>query len=211
MRKIDWSAIPVPHESEYDRYLKFDEGWKKRKNERKALDGFKCAFCKSDENLDVHHLTYDRKGHEDVLHDLVTLCHDCHMKLHEKIKYAEEINKKIRETDKENREIKHEQYLLHLKDFYKLHKHLDYAMGGSVDFQKNDVLEKYVPKWLEERGIEPQGGYIERVKAYFIKLRHTKIDELLEEEPGLTIYEIHVITNFNYNFIAKYLKKKGEN
>ena len=204
MRKIDWSAIPVPQESEYDRYLKFDEGWKKRRDERKALDGFKCAFCKSDENLDVHHLNYDRKGHEDVLHDLVTLCHDCHMKLHEKIK-------ETREQEQESRKLDFEKYLLHLNDFCELHKNLDYAMDGNVDFLNNDVIREYVPKWLDDRGIEPPGGYIERVKAYFIKLRHTKIDELLAEEPGLTIYEIHVITNFNYNFIAKYLKKKGEN
>ena len=84
-------------------------------------------------------------------------------------------------------------------------------MGGSVDFLNTDVLKKFVPEWMSERGIVPQGGYVERIKEYFIKLRHTKIDDLLEEEPGLTIYEIHVITNFNYNFIAKYLKKKGEN
>lgn len=210
MRKIDWSAMRVQQKIDYNKYIETDE-WHERSEQRKILDGYKCVICKSDKNLDVHHITYDRKGHEDIRHDLVTLCHDCHMKLHEEIKYAEEINKKIRETDKENREIKHEQYLLHLKDFYKLHKHLDYATGGSVDFLKNDVLEKYVPEWLAERGIKPQGGYINHVKEYFIKLRHKKIDDLLKEEPGLTIYEIHVITDFNYNFITKYLKKKGEN
>lgn len=204
MRKIDWSAIPVPQESEYDRYLKFDAGWKKRRDERKALDGFKCVFCKSTENLNVHHLTYDRIGNENVRHDLVTLCQDCHKKLHEQIRVTREKNAVIRE-------INFKQYLLLLEDFYKLHKHLDYAMGGSVDFLNIDVLKKFVPEWMSERGIVPQGGYVERVKEYFIKLRHQKIDDLLEEEPGLTIYEIHVITNFNYNFIAKYLKKKGEN
>lgn len=203
MRKIDWSKINDPYESDYDRYL-HSPHWQETKQKRLDLDEHKCAFCKSTENLNVHHLTYDRIGNENVRHDLVTLCQDCHKKLHEQIRVTREKNAVIRETN-------FKQYLLLLKDFYKLHKHLDYAMGGSVDFLNIDVLKKFVPEWMSERGIVPQGGYVERVKEYFIKLRQQKIDDLLEEEPGLTIYEIHVITNFNYNFIAKYLKKKGEN
>ena len=203
MRKIDWSKINDPYESEYDKYLRSSE-WQEKRQERLALDNHKCAFCKSTENLNVHHRTYENLGNEDVRHDLVTLCKKCHKEVHEKIK-------EIKEKNKESRKMDFEKYLLHLNDFCELHKKLDYAMGGSVDFLNIDVLKKFLPEWMSERGIVPQGGYVERVKKYFIKLRHQKIDDLLEEEPGLTIYEIHVITNFNYKFIEKYLKKKGEN
>ena len=203
MRKIDWSAIYNPHESDYDKYLRSPE-WQDKRQQRLALDNHRCVFCKSTENLNIHHRTYANLGHEDILHDLVTLCEKCHKELHEKIK-------ETREQEQESRKLDFEKYLLHLNDFCELHKNLDYAMGGNVDFLNNDVIREYVQKWLNDRGIEPPGGYIERVKTYFIKLRHETIDELLAEEPGLTIYEIHVITNFNYNFIAKYLKKKGEN
>lgn len=202
MRKIDWSALYDPYESEYDKYLRSPE-WQEKRQERLALDNHKCAFCKSTENLNIHHRTYENLGNEDVRHDLVTLCEKCHKEVHEKIK-------EIKEKNKESKKMDFEKYLLHLNDFCELHKKLDYAMGGNVDFLNNNAIKRYVPRWLEERGIEPLGGYIERIKAYFIQLRHEKIDELLAEEPGLPIYEIQLITNFNYNFIAKYLKKKGE-
>ena len=203
MRKIDWSKINDPYESDYDRYL-HSPHWQETKQKRLDLDDHKCVFCKSTEKLNVHHLTYENLNNEDVLHDLVTLCEKCHKELHEKIKEV-----KIRNT--ENRETIFKQYLLHLNDFCELHKNLDYAMGGNKDFLNNNVIKQYVPTWLSQRGIEPPGGYVERIKAYFIKLRHEKIDELIAEEPGLTAYEIQNITNFNYAFITKYLKRKGEN
>lgn len=40
-------------------------------------DGHKCVLCNSSINLESHHRTYDRLGHE-LPEDLTTLCHDCH-------------------------------------------------------------------------------------------------------------------------------------
>lgn len=37
--------------------------------------------CLSRNDIEVHHLTYVRFGNEQ-LGDLITLCHDCHKKLH---------------------------------------------------------------------------------------------------------------------------------
>ncbi|MBI5290710.1 MAG: HNH endonuclease [Chloroflexi bacterium] len=42
-------------------------------------DGYRCADCGSRENLDVHHTKPRRKGGQDTLDNLVTLCEKCHV------------------------------------------------------------------------------------------------------------------------------------
>lgn len=42
--------------------------------------------CLSRIGIEVHHLTYARFGNE-ALTDLVTLCHDCHKRMHGRGKY----------------------------------------------------------------------------------------------------------------------------
>ena len=47
---------------------------------RLEYDGHRCRTCRHDGSawcLEVHHLTYDRIGHEDLA-DLITLCRQCH-------------------------------------------------------------------------------------------------------------------------------------
>jgi hypothetical protein len=45
---------------------------------RKLGESPRCAGCGGDERLEVHHLTYERLGHE-LMRDLRVLCHWCHM------------------------------------------------------------------------------------------------------------------------------------
>lgn len=66
----------------YDEYLASPE-WQEKRQARLELDGFQCQFCGSENDLCVHHVTYDRLGNEDVNFDLVTLCKDCHERLHQ--------------------------------------------------------------------------------------------------------------------------------
>jgi 5-methylcytosine-specific restriction endonuclease McrA len=42
-----------------------------------AQDRFRCTRCPSEDNLAVHHLTYERLGSEHP-DDLITLCRTCH-------------------------------------------------------------------------------------------------------------------------------------
>jgi len=62
---------------DYHKYIA-SQSWKEKRRQRLEIDGHKCVVCKSDQRLEVHHLTYENLGNEDVLHDLVTACHDCH-------------------------------------------------------------------------------------------------------------------------------------
>lgn len=65
------------------------EAWGEKRFQRMKADGFKCARCGSESSLQVHHLTYERLGHEDM-DDLITLCKSCHAKSHKKVKPRKE-------------------------------------------------------------------------------------------------------------------------
>lgn len=66
----------------YYEYMNSPE-WKAKREERLKHDKFQCQMCHTAKNLVVHHITYDRLGHED-LSDLITLCKKCHESVHEK-------------------------------------------------------------------------------------------------------------------------------
>lgn len=70
----------------YNRYIRSDE-WKQKEQERMNVDDNKCVMCgrpseKTRHGLQVHHITYNNLGNEDIMSDLVTLCAPCHKKMH---------------------------------------------------------------------------------------------------------------------------------
>lgn len=70
------------HSIQYDSYIKSPE-WQQKREVRFWIDRNTCQMCGTDRNLEVHHLcSYRKLGSEDVYHDLVTVCHDCHQKIH---------------------------------------------------------------------------------------------------------------------------------
>ena len=69
---------------EYKAYMRSNE-WKVKKRERIAIDQG-CVMCGRPldkiRSIQVHHITYQRLGNENVLTDLCTLCGSCHKELH---------------------------------------------------------------------------------------------------------------------------------
>lgn len=65
---------------DYKKYIHSEE-WIEKRNDRFFIDGYKCQFCGSATNLQVHHLTYENVPDE-PMEDLLTLCKTCHTKLH---------------------------------------------------------------------------------------------------------------------------------
>lgn len=57
------------------------EGWRQRREQYFATHPRKCYMCGSEDNVQLHHLTYERLGWEDD-YDLEPLCKRCHMALH---------------------------------------------------------------------------------------------------------------------------------
>lgn len=62
--------------------------WEEAKRKVRIRDGHKCQMCGKDFNLEIHHKTYRVNGKSIVGHELehldclVTLCGDCHSKVH---------------------------------------------------------------------------------------------------------------------------------
>jgi len=64
----------------YNEYLQ-SEDWSRKREKVLARDRRRCVTCGGIQNLHVHHLTYERLGHEQLA-DLVTVCDLCHDERH---------------------------------------------------------------------------------------------------------------------------------
>lgn len=62
--------------AEYHAYLRSDT-WRERADEALAAAGYRCRVCNGVADLQAHHRTYDRVGHE-AQQDLTVLCRSCH-------------------------------------------------------------------------------------------------------------------------------------
>ena len=60
------------------------EQWKHFRNFVFNIRGRKCEICKSDKNLQIHHLEYHKnaKAWEYTCNDVIVVCEDCHKRLH---------------------------------------------------------------------------------------------------------------------------------
>jgi hypothetical protein len=56
--------------------------WEVRRQRARQLAANACQICKSTELLEVHHNSYEHLGNE-FDHELVVLCHKCHLIHHE--------------------------------------------------------------------------------------------------------------------------------
>lgn len=45
-------------------------------------DGYRCAECGSEDNIQIHHIIYRSKGGADTIDNLKCLCAECHYKKH---------------------------------------------------------------------------------------------------------------------------------
>lgn len=64
----------------YKVYLK-SAHWKQLRLKILLRDNYKCRLCGNSSKLEVHHLTYNNKGKEN-LDDLITVCSKCHRDIH---------------------------------------------------------------------------------------------------------------------------------
>ncbi len=85
------------HSPEYVAYLKSAK-WKKMRDGLLKLADYRCQACrkyKLPSKLHIHHLTYERLGHE-LFADVMVLCEICH-------EQADTIRKRAREEQYEER------------------------------------------------------------------------------------------------------------
>lgn len=66
----------------------YGSNWSELSDKRKRMDNFTCKLCgwyagpKERNKLHVHHKVPLSKGGRNVLSNLITLCQDCHSKIH---------------------------------------------------------------------------------------------------------------------------------
>ena len=72
--------IPVPDNAWNGRAEASYNTWRNVRDEVLERDGYRCTVCGGQEELDVHHIKPKRKGGQDVLENLVTMCEKCHVK-----------------------------------------------------------------------------------------------------------------------------------
>jgi RNA polymerase-binding transcription factor DksA len=83
----------------YKAYIR-SRAWKKKAEAAKVRVGNRCQLCnrpRSEVQLEAHHRTYERLGHE-LPGDITVLCRDCHQ-AHEGSKAQRELSEKISEPN----------------------------------------------------------------------------------------------------------------
>jgi len=71
--------IPVPDNPWNGRSDPSFNTWRNLRDEALARDGYQCTACGGNTDLDVHHIKPRRKGGQDDLENLITLCEKCHV------------------------------------------------------------------------------------------------------------------------------------
>lgn len=63
-------------EDKYQAYIR-SQKWRQKAERVKKRDNYRCQTCLSQEDLEVHHKTYEHL-YEEPMKDLITLCKFCH-------------------------------------------------------------------------------------------------------------------------------------
>ena len=71
------------YDGDYYSYLQSNE-WKTLRAQALKRDGYRCQMCDSGTNLQAHHVSYEHLHTDEELDDVVTLCKECHEKVHAK-------------------------------------------------------------------------------------------------------------------------------
>lgn len=74
--------VPRDLLADYSAYIESTQ-WQRKRSERMAIDRKQCVLCGSVQNLQVHHVTYERLFNEKMA-DLMTVCKSCHEILHDR-------------------------------------------------------------------------------------------------------------------------------
>lgn len=69
-----------------DDYMNVSPVWQKLRRRKLQMNPV-CEYCQSAINIQVHHLRYPEIWGEEQIEDLMTLCDECHRKVHGKDEY----------------------------------------------------------------------------------------------------------------------------
>lgn len=143
--------------SSYQDYLKSPEWQAKRVAALRRAHG-QCQVCNSNKNLDVHHRTYARLGHEDDA-DLTVLCRTCHEIYHAEgrmpvytpppqVKKPSLLENLIASASKKGPRITRAQYIkarpVDMRTVYKLMKRHGISEAEAVKMRQDEMWQSHV-------------------------------------------------------------------
>ena len=154
-RKLDWSRVIF---KSYDEYLESPH-WKTVRTKRIERDGFRCVRCGTAKNLQVHHLSYDNFGQEDIEHDLVTLCRKCHEDVH-----RFDIRGRPQTIDAETKRLadyarRRDRSKVHANEFMDWALSKDVMFGGTENLLSMQTLGTLKHEYLEDHEL-PHNEFI---------------------------------------------------
>ena len=74
----------IPSKEDRDAFYQ-SRTWHAIRENARRRDIYKCRICESKNAVDGHHLTYENWGGNEKPKDILSLCRECHGKVHEKI------------------------------------------------------------------------------------------------------------------------------
>lgn len=176
--------------------------WKEKRAQRMAIDGIKCALCGSRHNLQVHHITYERLGFENIETDLITLCHTCHERLHsfEGTPMWDAAEKKVKSAASK---AGHRYFIKLTYEFCKENAEIDIYEKTLCNW---DVLREMLPKYYAEHGCGATSyPRLAHARDFFVYFRYKKAIQLLSS--GCSANEILRNTQIRRKAIDKVIKE----
>lgn len=187
---------------DYDDYLK-TPWWVSIRRKRIEQDNYKCVDCGVSRDLEVHHLTYERIGREN-LEDLVTLCKDCHRTRHRVEKAADARREAAKSL------ISGCEYSAK-RDVYTL-GFVGFAFGEAtkrgMNLGKWDDLKVLRSEYCRLLGVDEGEVRIMDAQQYYATNLHEDIGRLAKE--GLTARQIAKRLNTRETTVYKQLKRIKE-
>lgn len=80
MKITIWRDFPT-----YQEYMQSDR-WKVQRAKAFDRDGQACIVCGAKKHLEGHHINYDLMGTDYDYLEVITVCHDCHMRIEDQKK-----------------------------------------------------------------------------------------------------------------------------
>lgn len=192
---------------EYDVYLESAEfaEFREKVFER---DGHTCITCGSQNNLQVHHLTYLHVYHEN-LDELVCVCRKCHEIFHNldnrkryiEEKYRNEIIEARKQEYKEKDKVRQEV----IAEVKRRYADADYAKNGTVDMCDWKNLNPIIQAVCEDLGYDSYPPKQELQQWFFYRRCELFLRCL---DKGLSIDTVEKKTLFTRRYLEKWYKRE---
>lgn len=192
---------------EYYSYI-LSNDWQLKKEKRKELDNYKCYWCKSTDRLEVHHITYERLGNEN-LGDIVTLCKKCHEALHER-QIQNSKYKRMKSDSEKVGEMIIDYININGYPYDIIDSVLIYQLKDkTIDNICNYINKRFMRNFLECRDNEELKQVIRmelgKYKDYASIIRHERIRQYFRN--GATVENIAELTGYSENSINKHIRQ----